>query len=1090
MLAAVFCMLCGAADETRAAGGEWPMYRQNPHQTGRTDAVSRMREAPVLRSETYLGGPVPDLAGSDETDSSWVFDFDGDGRREQLLFGTLRIRRIDDGALLWQDNTTGKTFSSALSQVADFLPDSSGLEVVAFTADMGTGEGRGYMFSFHGGISNGRLAWSTPNLGDMYSPEVVAGDFNNDGKMEICLAPHYKIQVLDAATGFTRYVATWDVGRNYGHFAAADVDGDGIRDFVVISDFATHLSVIKNAGSSASLLWKHTYALVDGSERDVIVLPNPHSVGDLDGDGTCEVTLSLFNRPVQDLKWHATAYRGADGTVAMNIPDRYIYGIRDADNDGVKELFTIECFGTTPPLFGKLQVFNWTATSGAQARLTVEHATFVRTRIGADTTWNTIAAHGDETVLLSDLDGDGIEEFLTLEDTDGDFRGDRLRSWQVAAAGISQRMEYVSSAPIAVVNVHGSGAGCRIAVRNLSTNALLTLDAAGNVLSEDPNDRPKGYRPTPVVSDLDGDGRNEILVTSAGGDILCYDTSGPELAIRWRRPGYAMIEMPAYTLEPLSVLTDDLDGDGKKEVIARNRTQQGFASLIVYNYDGTTRWEHPFPEITDGQVEAAIDNWLSGYFVGDDRIRDIVVQLHARARGSGELLVLNGATGAEVWRKTQVTTATGATSLTMGGYIPAIHDVNGDGIDDIVHIAYTLLAAYDGQTGNPIYPIKNLAYEIFPKWVSYATPTVADFRGTGQHQIFMNSPSYAAGAVTVMEFDGTPRWWYPLENPQGFRSFSAIGDGDGDGVKEIVIGHLDGRVVCYQGTDGAIEWTESVTEGGTWDFVAADIDGDGRDEFITVLQGNTLVAYNGTNDGSEPRVQWSLPLGAGGNNPVVADVDNDGVAEILICVRSGYMRIYEAPPRTTGLLKTQPYSGAVSVERNAPIEFLFDELMDSASVASSLSVVPPIPFHCRWEAARLIINTDAPMDSNTTYRVTIGTAACNRWGMPLGTDVSVEFTTGTGIRRLQFRGLWPHHRSLDMQATDFIRVDYSRGVEPASVADAVRVDPPVAGRWQLGDTTASFIPLNFWKAGRYRLTVFPTAHDGSGQNWDVNGDGS
>jgi len=187
------------------------------------------------------------------------------------------------------------------------------------------------------------------------------------------------------------------------------------------------------------LLWRHSYALVDGSERDVIVVPNPHSVGDLDNDGTVEITLSLFNRPVKDLKWHATAYHGSDGTVAMDIPDRFIYGIQDADGDSVKELFTMEALGTTPPLFGKLEVLNWSVATGVRNRLTVDRGAYVRSTIGPDTSWNTIAANGDVTILLSDLDGDGIKEFLTVEDTDNELRRDKLRCWKVSVAGIVDR---------------------------------------------------------------------------------------------------------------------------------------------------------------------------------------------------------------------------------------------------------------------------------------------------------------------------------------------------------------------------------------------------------------------------------------------------------------------------------------------------------------------------------------------------------------------------------------------------------------------------------------------------------------------------
>jgi hypothetical protein len=624
------------------APGAWPMYRHNTRQTGRATSISRMRNAPVEKWRTYLGAPLKTLAASDQADSAWVFDIDGDGQREKLILGALRIVRDGTGAELWRDTQTGQSFAPSCVQVADFLPDSAGLEIVACTSNIGTGEGYAYLFSFHDGVENGRLVWKSANFGDMYGPEVIAGDFDSDGIIDIAIAPHYRIRVLNPLTGTTRFIVNWDVGRNYGHFASADFTGDGIRDFVVISDFATHLSVVKNTGTGGSLIWKQTFGAVDGSQKDVIVRPYAHSVGDLDGDGVVEITLSLHNRPVKDGQWHATAYRGSDGAVVMDQAGRFIRDITDADADGIREIFTVDATGTTLPLLGTLRITNWSASGGVDERWQKPNAAFVMTTIGPDTSWNSIAAHGDEVVLLADLNGDGTRDFITQDDSDGDGRADRVRAWSIAPGGaITQWFEHAHGGPVNVEVVRGSDPAT-ITMRDLVTNQLSALTTENSSGTPEGSDTPGGWTPTPIVADLDGDGGNEIIVTSSGGDVVVYETGAGDPVERWRKAGYAEVYQPGYTINPLSVVADDLDGDGTREIIARRRDSEGHATLVVYNHDGTVRWEHVFSEIIDGQIEAAVDAWITGYFTGDDSVRDISVQLHAKARASFETLMLDG----------------------------------------------------------------------------------------------------------------------------------------------------------------------------------------------------------------------------------------------------------------------------------------------------------------------------------------------------------------------------------------------------------------------------------------------------------------
>jgi hypothetical protein len=421
----------------------------------------------------------------------------------------------------------------------------------------------------------------------------------------------------------------------------------------------------------------------------------------------------------------------------------------------------------------------------------------------------------------------------------------------------------------------------------------------------------------------------------------------------------------------------------------------------------------------------------------------------------------------------------------MGGFLPSAFDANGDGREELLNVAFILYGAYDGQTGIPVFPVKNLVNTVFPKWVSYSTPTIADFRGTGQYEVYLNSASYAGGAVAVIGLDAERKWWHPLENPQGFRSYSAVGDVDRDGMLEICAAHLDGRLVCYNGADGVIQWTESIPSGGTWDIAASDIDGDGAEEFITVIGGNNLVAYNGDTTRGESRVLWSLPLGSGGNHPVIADVDADSIAEILICTSDGYLRIYGVYVIETGFLHSRPADGATNVVRNTAVRLTFSTLMDTASVAAALSITPDAAFRSRWEANQLILEPDTLLAEETTYTVAVSGSAKDIWGIPFEKGNSVVFITGTSTKRARLVSINPRHNQLDVSPSTTIRIEYTGDLMPASIETAVTFEPDLVGKWLHVDGVSTFVPTNPLAFGRYKIDVGMTAAGPTGIPWEI-----
>ena len=84
--------------------------------------------------------------------------------------------------------------------------------------------------------------------------------------------------------------------------------------------------------------------------------------------------------------------------------------------------------------------------------------------------------------------------------------------------------------------------------------------------------------------------------------------------------------------------------------------------------------------------------------------------------------------------------------MPFGGGIPAVADMNGDGIDDLVQMFFTVYSAINGRTGDPLFPPAFLwSTSYFGKWLAYSEPTVADLDGNGRLDVYLNSRSYARG---------------------------------------------------------------------------------------------------------------------------------------------------------------------------------------------------------------------------------------------------------------------------------------------------------------------------------------------------------
>lgn len=197
---------------------------------------------------------------------------------------------------------------------------------------------------------------------------------------------------------------------------------------------------------------------------------------------------------------------------------------------------------------------------------------------------------------------------------------------------------------------------------------------------------------------------------------------------------------------------------------------------------------------------------------------------------------------------------------------PAVVDMNGDGISDIVMTT----------TAGSVLAVDHKGQQIWMRGVQIPIsipPTVVDLVEDETPEVLVVNQS---GHVYCMAGKtGDPIWDYSLPGKieWGTTALAAY-DLDGDGALEIIAADDGGHVVCLS-RDGEKVWQYDGTHGHGM-CPAVGLIGD-RKEPVVVLAGPkaALVCLD-----AQGKVLWQLE-GKNGASPVIADIDGDGQNEIV-----------------------------------------------------------------------------------------------------------------------------------------------------------------------------------------------------------------
>ncbi len=558
--------------------------------------------------------------------------------------------------LRWDGTATGQYLGSSVAGVGDL--DLDGVPDIAFGSGYldsnGSPMGEGEVYVHSG--ATGSLLFHFNDPAFHFTKVVPAGDVNADGVPDLVLgAPDTDVSSMTNAGSVLVYsgqdgsqLFRFDGAQAHDRLGVSvsgeeDANGDGVPDFLLGADqadplnpsgFGTGMALLMSGADGSQLHALSGVALGDGFGRAVSLC------GDLDGDASADLLVGAPSggTGAKAGLGAATLYSGQSGAI-LHVSEggrgSGSFGIGvdvvgDIDGDGIADLLIAEP-NRSPQGYSSIGAVGvYSGANGSKIH-------FLEGQVGQ-------YQLGIHVAGLGDLNGDGANEFAVYDPLDPVTGGRTVHVYSGADASI-----YMQFA--------GTSRDARFGE---------SLDS---------------------ISDLNGDGIDEILIGAAGEDPgglgkvgSAFVFSGGDGSILYQFNGSAVGDEFGKTIRN----TGDVDGDGLEDIlVAAPRADPGgltdYGSVFVFSgADGSLLHR------IDGQGYAEFLNFSSGSSgdLNQDGFDDIVFGSSSAdpngASDAGSVWAYSGFDGSLLHR------IDGEAAYDRFGWpVTVIGDLTGDGFDDI-----------------------------------------------------------------------------------------------------------------------------------------------------------------------------------------------------------------------------------------------------------------------------------------------------------------------------------------------------------------------------------------------------------------------
>jgi len=781
-------------------------------------------------------------------------DLRGDGRDRILLGAGPRLALLDaeSGETEW-----ARTFEPAHAQVrvavGEVLPERTGLEVAVFLAY----HDWGCLLHFPP-IGEPEVVWEKIVVVPDEWPEradhgcSIQLDLSVRDEPLIWNVRHHRCRGFDARTGEMISSLVYDIGggqrRNYGPWSFGTGEGGRGLICVVAEQIQTHVHTVRlNRSGPSELAWEHYYG-------EVYVVPGvvvrKVAVADLDGDGETEIAYNARD-PEREFRSFVRVRRADDGAIKAELEDRWCAGVvSNLGEEGRNGLLVHPAPDGSMPEQGDLEVYLFEEFGELRQVGVVEKGAM----------WGTPTLKGERgnDLLVRQVEAGGdtaLVRYAVKEDA-------LVRQDSTSAEGLLE-------APLRLVLEAERGEDVFLAIGRRGT--LEGLNWNGERLWEIP--LLGGSPPVMSAADLDGDGSAELVAVTVGHRVRVLDFDAEGIASEEvNREFYG----PRQRLGPLLY---DLEGDGSWCLIAPGRTADGRVMVRVFRADGGLLWETALDATTDdgGKMVA----WNAGRFLSGGRTAVAASVINSSRTVEGTFL-LDGATGEVLWFKDLHWEGEIVRGFMPTG-MPTAFDVDGDGVEEIGMDLYSYMAWVRGDDGS--FVRLHHGPNIRPEGALYAAmlynsycPVYRNPEDTEPHW-FVPLGYGTFGLMNPEPTDG------PWREELGYDVPPRVGlvDVDGDGVMEVGYAAQNDPVFkCRDLWSGEVKWELELPQAPNSPVIAADVDGDGKGEFLV---GQYCI---GTDADGRGEIRWEAPVPLGW--AIIADFDGDGKGEIA-CASQGKIYI-------------------------------------------------------------------------------------------------------------------------------------------------------------------------------------------------------
>jgi hypothetical protein len=372
-----------------------------------------------------------------------------------------------------------------------------------------------------------------------------------------------------------------------------------------------------------------------------------------------------------------------------------------------------------------------------------------------------------------------------------------------------------------------------------------------------------------TIADVDENGTQEV-VAIVGEGVAIIGNDGSMWAGFPKGLRDVSAKTPVMLKGPPTLC--DLDGDGRREVVAAGSTR------MVYAVDLSGAELSGFPVKVSGNPRGPL-----ACLPADGR-QELVLTTDA-----GLLL----AVGRNATPRTIGKIGRGAESGV------AVADLDGDGGVELI--------AGGGDSRLYVFDTRGRLHDGFPYKMAFRTsgiPAVGDIDDDGKPDIVFGSQDFKIHAVGA---DGVPLAGFPVKTKYRIYGGPALVDLNGDWVLDVVLGSGDKNVYALRGTGKPLRGFP-VSAGGRVDrgCVAGDVDRDGKPDIFVLNQEGRLLWYDASGRKQRLRIRGKIVAG-----PALADLDADGAPEVVFATKSGRIEALElgATGKAEAALLAWPVAG-------------------------------------------------------------------------------------------------------------------------------------------------------------------------------------